>query len=105
MKAYPLHPSPLTMARHKYRMTRTEAAEKLGMSSGQLKVCTLRLGPNAFADFADFVGVAVGLFIGFLFGRGPGAWIRARCARRDRVEMDGQPECSPPQSRPQSIAA
>jgi hypothetical protein len=44
MKSYPLHPSPIAVMRAKYRLDQLEAARRLGLSLGQLKVLEMRTG-------------------------------------------------------------
>lgn len=42
MKTYPLDPSPITKMRAKYRLDQLEAARRLGLTLGQLKVLEMR---------------------------------------------------------------
>jgi hypothetical protein len=42
MKTYPLHPSPIAVMRARYRLDQLEAARRLGLSLGQLKVLEMR---------------------------------------------------------------
>jgi hypothetical protein len=42
VQIYPLHPSPLAAARFKHRLSRNEAAQRLGIPTGQLKVIEMQ---------------------------------------------------------------
>jgi DNA-binding transcriptional regulator YiaG len=57
MKTYPLHPSPLTLMRTKYRLSQEEAAVRLGLSLPYLRVLEMqsRRIPEATLEVMDLL--------------------------------------------------
>ncbi len=55
MKSYPLHPSPIARLRTKYRLAQDDAAKRLGLSLGQLRVLEMRTSelPSDVLDVID----------------------------------------------------
>lgn len=53
LSIYPLYPSPVSAARRRRRITRTEAARRLGVSLGHLRIIesqTRRIAPAVIAN-------------------------------------------------------
>lgn len=55
LKSYPLHPSPIARLRTKYRVCQADAAARLGLSLGQLRVLEMRTSelPSDVLDVID----------------------------------------------------
>jgi len=58
---FPLFPSPVSAARRRHRLTRTEAARRLGISTGHLRIVeaqTRRIAPAVIANIVAALGSA-----------------------------------------------
>lgn len=62
---YPLHPSPIALLRTKYNISQPEAAIRLGVTLGQLKVLEMKTAqvPAAVLDVIDLLLAPPGRFV------------------------------------------